>query len=113
MRVVDVPQSGKTGTGTMTEHLAGAKREPLGYRARRLFVEWKIESKRLDPGHHLAHIPGGPLAVDIARLLIWWWQTSAAVKKATGISRLYQFFDIARLTWGERLHGQIYYMFEL
>lgn len=87
--------------------------EPLGYRSRRLFRDMRIEFTRLDPGHPLAHVLFGPLVVDIARLLIWWWQTSGPVKKATGMARWAQFVDIVKLTWGERLHGQVYYMFEL
>lgn len=87
--------------------------EPLGYRSRRLFRELEIEPTRLDPGHPLAHILFGPFVVDIARLLIWWWQTSGPVKKATGMPRWRQFVDVVKLTWSERLHGQIYYMFEL
>jgi len=87
--------------------------EPLGYRSRRLFREMEIDSTRLDPGHPLAHVLFGPFIVDIARLLIWWWQTSGPVKKATGMSRSRQFVDVVKLTWSERLHGQIYYMFEL
>lgn len=55
----------------------------------------------------------GPFVVDIARLLIWWQQTSAPVKAATGKARWKQFIEIVQLTWGERFHGQIYYMFEL
>ncbi len=92
---------------------SGPAREPLGYRARRLFRELGIKSSGRDPGHPLAHILFGPFAVDVARLLIWWWQTSGPVKKVTGISRSFQFFDVIKKTWGERLHGQIYYMFEI
>lgn len=88
-------------------------REPLGYRARRVFRDMRIPSTRRDPGHPLAHILFGPFVVDVARLLIWWRQTSGPVKKITGISRVAQLFDIIRLTWRERFHGQIYYMFEL
>jgi hypothetical protein len=93
--------------------MAKAAREPLGYRARRLFKELKIKSGRRDPGHPLAHILIGPFCVDVYRLLVWWWQTSGPVKKVTGIPRWWQFIDIIKKTWGERLHGQIYYMFEI
>lgn len=99
--------------GSGERKVASAAREPLGYRARRLFKELGIKSTRRDPGHALAHILFGPFAVDVARLLIWWCETSGPVKKATGISRWFQFFDVIKRTWPERLHGQIYYMFEL
>jgi len=92
---------------------AEAPREPLGDRARRIFVEWPISSTRLDPGHPWAHIGIAPFLVDVTRLLIWWWQTAGRVKKFAGFSRWYQFRDIIRMTWPYRFHGQIYYMFEL
>ncbi|HVJ40989.1 MAG TPA: sugar-transfer associated ATP-grasp domain-containing protein [Dongiaceae bacterium] len=91
----------------------GLPREPLGDRARRVFQEWPVNSTRLDPGHPWAHIWIAPFLVDVARLLIWWWQTAGRVSKATGIARRFQFFDIIRMTWPHRFHGQIYYMFEL
>jgi hypothetical protein len=87
--------------------------EPLGTRARRIFREWHIKSSRLDPGHPLAHILFGPLVVDLVRLGLWWWETSGPVKKVAGTPRWTQFVEIVKLTWGERLHGQVYYMFEL
>jgi hypothetical protein len=89
------------------------RREPLGYRSRRLFRQSKFPSTRRDPEHPLAHIMFGPTVVIIARLLIWWWRTSGPVKKATGISRLRQLTDNARLAWPEGLHGQSYYLYEL
>lgn len=87
--------------------------EPLGDRARRIFREWPINSTRHDPAHPWAHIGIVPFFVDVARLLIWWWQTAGRVKKFAGFSRWYQFRDIIRMTWPHRFHGQIYYMFEL
>lgn len=88
-------------------------REPLGHRSRRVFRQSKFPSTRRDPGHPLGHIPPGSYFVGIIRLLTWWLQTSGPVKRSAGVSRLKQFIDIARLTWGERLYGQSYYLFEL
>ncbi len=88
-------------------------REPLGIRARRLFVELGITHTRRDPGHKLAHLPGAGLLIDLYRLFVWWSQTSGPVARATGVSRWRQFVEICRFTWPERLHGQLYYMFEL
>ena len=87
--------------------------EPLGYRSRRLFKESRFNSTRRDPGHPLAHILFGPFVVDVVRLAIWWWQTSGPAKSVSGAPRWTQFFEIIKLTWKERFHGQIYYMFEL
>jgi hypothetical protein len=105
--------SSKTLAAAPDETAAPIAREPLGYRARRLFRDMRLVSTRLDPDHRLAHVWFGPFVVDIIRLLIWWWQTAGPVKKATGLPRWKQFVEIIQLTWSERLHGQVYYMFEL
>ena len=75
--------------------------------------ESKLPSTRRDPGHPLAHFPPGSFFVGIIRLLTWWFQTSGPLKRIAGVSRLRQFIDIAKLTWGEQLYGQSYYLFEL
>ncbi|MET1025542.1 MAG: sugar-transfer associated ATP-grasp domain-containing protein [Dongiaceae bacterium] len=90
-----------------------AAREPLGTRARRLFVELGIAHTRRDPGHKLAHLQGVPFLIDLVRLTKWWWQTSGRVAREIGVPRLRQFIEICRFTWPEKLHGQLYYMFEL
>jgi len=92
---------------------AARSREPLGTRARRLFVELGIPHTRRDPGHKLAHLRGVPFLIDLVRLTKWWWLTSGLVARETGVPRLRQFMEICRFTWPEKLHGQLYYMFEL
>jgi hypothetical protein len=111
--ISDKRAEGRAGNNTSAVSRISTPREPLGDRARRIFVEWPISSTRLDPGHPWAHIWIAPFLVDVTRLLIWWWQTAGRVKKFAGFSRWYQFRDIIRMTWPHRFHGQIYYMFEM
>jgi hypothetical protein len=108
---LDAAGSGDHGLADIRADIRHA--EPLGYRSRRLFRQSKFPSTRRDPGYPLAHIPPGSFFVGIIRLLTWWSQTSVPVKRTAGVSRLRQFIDIAKLTWGERLYGQSYYLFEL
>src|SRR5262249_29983386 len=92
MLVVGAPTADEAATVKATATLTDVRtrREPLGSRARRLFVELNFTHTHRDPCHKLAHLPGAGFPIDLFRLLVWWWQTSGHVARDVGVSRLRQ-----------------------